>query len=210
MCLLLLPFTSAPAESSGIEDLELKLARVPPVSTSFIEYRFSHVLKRPTRISGTLEYHADGAMVRIVESPYQEHTAVSGGEVSIQRGQRAAQHFSLQRAPQLRVLLASFRALLDGHLTPLSQDFDLALAEDAPRWTLTLRPLDAKLQKYISHIEVYGADARPACLEAVEPDGDTTLTLFGGTDLPATPRIERAALEGLCRAGSVKSASTSP
>jgi hypothetical protein len=199
---------SGATHSQGIEELEHRLARTPPVSTAFVEYRFSHVLKRPARTSGTLEYRADGVMVRDVKSPHLERTEVSADEVRIQRGQRPVQRLSLQRAPQLRVLLASFRALLDGRLAPLTQDFEVALTEQAPRWTLTLRPRDARLAKYLTRIEVYGAGDRPRCLEAVEPDGDATLTLFDST-APPPPRVDRATLEQQCRAANAPAPETS-
>jgi hypothetical protein len=48
----LLLANTAPARS--LEELEKTLARTPPVSTDFVEYRFSHVLKKPLRTSGTL------------------------------------------------------------------------------------------------------------------------------------------------------------
>ena len=44
---LLLAATSA--SSQGLEGLEQRLARTPPVSTDFVEYRFSHLLKKPLR-----------------------------------------------------------------------------------------------------------------------------------------------------------------
>jgi hypothetical protein len=199
---------SGATHSQGIEELERRLARTPPVSTSFVEYRFSQVLKRPARASGTLEYRADGVMVRDVKSPHLERTEVSADEVRIQRGQRPVRRLSLQRAPQLRVLLASFRALLDGRITPLAEDFEVSLAGDAPRWRLTLRPRDARLAKYLERIEVYGSGDRPRCLEAVEPDGDATLTLFDSAAPPAT-RVDRAMLEQQCRAASAPAPETS-
>ncbi len=111
----------------GLEALEQKLARTPPVSTEFVEYRFSHLLKKPLRSSGTLEYRADGVMVRNVVAPGRELTEVDGGQVRITRAGKPARTLSLQRAPQLRVLLGSFRALLEGRLSPLQQDFALTL-----------------------------------------------------------------------------------
>lgn len=209
ICLPVLLMASAATHSLGIEELEQRLARTPPVSTPFVEYRFSRVLKRPARTSGTLEYRLDGVMVRDVKSPHLERTEVSAGEVRIQRGQRPVQRLSLQRAPQLRVLLASFRALLDGRLTPLSQDFEVSLTDDQQRWTLTLRPRDPRLGKYLARIEVYGAGDQPRCLEAVEPDGDATLTLFDSTEPPTAARMDRAALEQQCRAARAPAPETS-
>ncbi|MEO8017588.1 MAG: LolA-related protein [Pseudomonadota bacterium] len=186
-----------PAHSLGIEELEAKLVRKPPVVTPFVDYRFSHVLKVPVRSSGTLEYREDEALVRTVTSPFREQAEVMGEEVQIRRGERPERRVSLQRVPQLRVLLGSFRAMLDGHVSQLSQDFNVVLADQPGRWALTLRPLDARLARYLDRIEVHGTADRPHCLEVVEPDGDATLTFL---ETPPDERISaRPVLESLCR-----------
>jgi len=171
------------------------------VTTAFVEYRFSHLLKKPLRSSGTLEYRADGVLARNVDSPYREVTEVQGDEVRMTRGDKPTRTLSLQRAPQLRVLLGSFRALLEGTLVPLQQDFEISLTEDAARWTLTLKPHDAQLARHLASIEVFGSGDRPGCLEALEPDGDGAITLMSDTApaADATPP-SRDELERRCRA----------
>ena len=188
--------TGTAASSRGLEDLERRLARTPPVSTDFVEYRFSHLLKKPLRSSGTLEYRADGVLVRNVVAPKAEVTEVDGDQVRITRAGKPTRALSLQRAPQLRVLLGSFRALLEGRLTPLQQDFTITLDEDAANWTLTLKPKDPGLAKHLAHIHVLGSGDKPSCLEALEPDGDGALTLFAaapaGSVLPSRAELERS------------------
>lgn len=196
--LSVLLLTGTAASSRGLEELERRLVRTPPVSTDFVEYRFSHLLKKPLRSNGTLEYRADGVLVRNVVAPNREATEVDGEQVRITRAGKPTRTLSLQRAPQLRVLLGSFRALLEGRLTPLQQDFTVTLAEHEANWTLTLAPKDSSLARHLAHIEVHGSGDRPACLEALEPDGDGALTLF--TTAPAGNTLPtRAELERLCR-----------
>jgi hypothetical protein len=195
---------ASPADAPGsIEALEQRLARTPPVSTDFVEYRFSHLLKKPLRSGGVLQYRADGALVRDVTMPRRETTTVLGDQVRIARAGKAERTMSLQRAPQLRVLLGSFRALLEGHLAPLRQDFDIALDETGAGWTLRLTPKDAALAKHLARIEVHGNGDRPGCMEAIEPDGDGALTLFGVSPEAAAPLPTRAQLETRCRAPDV-------
>jgi hypothetical protein len=202
-----LALTSLHARSDSIQELESRLVRAPPVSTAFVEYRFSHVLKAPLRTSGTLEYRADGVLARDVREPFIERTEVSADEIRIQRSGRAERRIPLGRAPQLRVLLGSFRALLDGRISQLEQDFEITLSGDASRWTLSLRPRDKRLARYLASIEVYGAVGRPHCLEAVEPDGDATLTLF---EAHAERASARADLERICRNATDDSAPHAP
>jgi len=195
---------STVASGRALEDFERQLRRTPPVTTAFVEYRFSHLLKKPLRTSGTFEYRGDGTLVRNVDAPYREVTEVAGDQVRIRRGDKPPRTLSLQRAPQLRVLLGSFRALLEGHLVPLQQDFEVTLEEDASRWTLTLKPRDAQLVKHLASIEVFGSGDRPGCLQALEPDGDGAFTLLGaqpaGTEAAQARLPARADLERTCRA----------
>jgi hypothetical protein len=199
---------SATASAGGLEDLEQRIARTPPVSTGFVEYRFSHLLKKPLRTAGKLEYRADGTLARAVDDPYRELTEVNDDTVRMQRGDKAPRTIPLQRAPQIRVLLGSFRALLEGKLTPLQNDFNVTLVEDAPRWTLTLEPKDPKLAKHLARIAVHGHGDHPFCLEATEPDGDGALTLFVERAAAPAGAQTRAGLETLCRAA--PSARTTP
>lgn len=196
LCALLLTSTATPGRS--LEELERALARTPPVTTGFVEYRFSHLLKKPLRTSGSLEYRSDGVLARTVEAPYREVTEVDGDVVRITRGDKPTRTISLERAPQLRVLLGSFRALLDGRLTPLERDFQLSLAEQDEHWTLTLVARDPRLSRHLARIEVYGAGDRPTCVEAIEADGDSALTLFEEASGAATT-LDRAQLEQRCR-----------
>lgn len=195
----------APDAPRGLAGLEQRLARTPPVSTDFVEYRFSHLLKKPLRSSGSLDYRADGVMVRNVVAPVHETTEVDGDQVRITRAGKPTRSLSLQRAPQLRMLLGSFRALLEGKLTPLQKEFEVTLAEEATHWTLTLKPRDPVLAKHLARIDVHGLGDKPSCLEALEPDGDGALTLFtvapAGNALPS-----RADLEHTCRATSTQGA----
>jgi Outer membrane lipoprotein carrier protein LolA-like len=192
---------STAASSRSLEEFERQIARTPPVSTDFVEYRFSRLLKKPLRVGGMLEYRADGVLARKVESPYQELTEVMGEQVQITRAGKPPRTVLLQRAPQLRAVLGSLRALLEGKLQPLAVDFDIVLEDSSAGWKLTLTPKDARLKKYLMHIDVFGAGDRPACLQTVEPDGDASLTLFGSP--PASPSSKlppaRAELESRCR-----------
>ena len=201
---LLLAATSASGQ--GLDALEQRLARTPPVSTNFVEYRFSHLLKKPLRSSGSLEYRADGMMVREVIAPAHETSVVNGEQVRITRAGKPPRTLALQRAPQLRVLLGSFRALLEGKLTPLQRDFVVTLAEDASRWTLTLKPRDPALARHLARIDVHGMGDKPACLEALEPDGDGALTFFAAAPAGSVPPT-RAELERNCRAAAAPGAS---
>ena len=94
------------AADPDVDTLLARLARPAPDSTSFVEVRYSSLLDKPIVVSGHLEHREDGALVRRVESPYQEVTELRGENVSVERAGSKPRHFSLDRAPELRGMLA--------------------------------------------------------------------------------------------------------
>jgi len=199
----------SPLYSGDLESLEQRLARAPPVSARFVEFRVSHLLKHPLRSTGTLEFRADGTLVRDVLLPTPEHSEASAESVRLVRPGKPARTLALQRAPQLAALLGSIRGLLEGKLAPLRADFDLAVTTDVARWSLVLTPRTAKLARYLTRIEVYGEGDRPLCLRALEPDDDATITLFDPVDVETLAGIARDALERRCR-GAASVSGTKP
>jgi hypothetical protein len=199
---LLLVATPLHAADADLDTLLASLARPAPDSTSFVEVRYSSLLDEPIVVSGVLEHLADGALVRRVESPYQEVTELQGENVTVTRDGSKPRRFSLDRAPELRGMLSSFGALLTGDRKMLERYFDVALQGTEAAWKITLTPRDAKLKRHLSGIVVNGAADRPRCFALLEPGGDGSLTALGGTkieDLPSPP--ERSAVEAWCSAG---------
>lgn len=196
---LALAATPLQATDPDLDTLLARLAHPAPDATSFVEVRYSSLLDEPIVVSGVLEHRTDGALVRRVESPYQEVTELQGENVTVTRAGSKPRRFSLDRAPELRGMLASFGALLTGDRQMLEQYFDVELHESAARWEITLTPRDAKLKRHLSGIVVDGAADRPRCFTLLEPDGNGSLMALGVSkpgDLPIPP--ERPALEAWC------------
>jgi len=190
------------AADADLDTLLGQLVRPAPDSTTFVEVRYSSLLDEPLVVSGVLEHRADGALVRRVETPYQESTELQGENVTVTRAGSKPRRFSLDRAPELRGMLASFGALLTGDRKMLERYFKVELAEFEGRWEITLTPRDRKLQRRLSGIVVDGAADRPRCFTMLEPDGDGSVMALGVTnpaDLPAPPG--REALEAWCKTG---------
>lgn len=202
----MLVFAPVPASAKTLAELEKALMRPPPQSTPFVEYRFSHLLKRAAIATGTLEYREDGAWVRTVDTPRPERAEIIDDEIRMRRGDGPERRASLSRAPQLRMLLDSLRALLQGRITQLGDEFDVSLSSHGPAWGLRLAPRDARLSRQVARIDVFGTGDAPACIEMVEPDGDASFTLLGDAK-PAEKLADRAAVEARCRAVPIESRS---
>jgi len=195
---LLLP-ACAWAATPDIDALLKQLARPAPSSTPFVEAHFSPLLSRPLLVSGQLEYLGSDALARSVQQPYQERTDIAGDTVTITRGSGRPRKFSLQRAPELKLLLGSFTALLSGNRAALEQQFSLAADGDEHHWSLQLTPLDARVHARIRAIKVEGANGEPRCLTTTEADEAVTVMLLSDAARVSPPKnVDRAWLDARC------------
>lgn len=177
------------------------LGQPAPAHTAFAEARFMAMLERPLVVSGELAWLGGDRLQRHVVQPRAETFTLADGEVTQQRPGRRARHFSLDRAPQLQVLLDSFVALLSGDVTRLQQAFAIDHQDAADgMWTLTLTPRDSKLAATVQRIVIDGHDHALRCIHIREADGDATVDLLGplAARMPAMPTSE--ALQALCQA----------
>jgi Outer membrane lipoprotein carrier protein LolA-like len=176
------------------------LGRPAPSRTPFAEARFMRVLDQPLVVSGELAWLGGDKLQRRVDAPRKETSTIADGEVTLEREGKGTRTFSLQRAPQLKVLLDSFVALLGGDASRLGDAFVVDLVRKDARWTITLTPSDAKIAKQIGRIVVDGAGNEPRCMRMEESDGDVAVDLLGAlsTKMPAAPT--REGLLALCTA----------
>jgi hypothetical protein len=200
---LLLPLAAlAQAPSAAAPDIDAllrHLARPAPASTPFVEVHFSPLLSRPLIVSGELEYNGPDALARTVEKPYSEHTVIQGDEVSVTRGAGKPRTFSLQRAPELKILLSSFSALLGGNRQQLEQSFSLTVAGDDAHWSMALVPRDGRVTQRVTRITVNGAADTPRCMTTTAPDGSVTVMLMDeAAKTTVAPDTDRTGLEKVC------------
>jgi hypothetical protein len=199
----MLAATPLHAADLDVDALLTRLARPAPDSTTFVEVRYSGLLEKPIVVSGRLEHRADGSLVRRVESPYEEVTELQGENVTVARTGSKPRRFSLDRAPELRGMLASFGAILKGDRQMLDKYFAVTAQGFGARWEITLTPRNDKLRRRMSAIVVDGAADRPQCFTLREPDGDESLMALGVAgprDLPAS--LQQQALHAWCVDGS--------
>jgi len=202
MIILVLAAAPLHAADPGVDALLARLARPAPDSTGFVEVRFSSLLERPIVISGHLEHRDDGSLVRRVEWPYQEVTELRGENVSVERAGSRPRRFSLDRAPELRGMLASFGAILRGDRQTLDKYFVVTARGSDARWEITLTPRDDKLKRRLSSIVLDGTEDRANCFTLEEPDGDGNLMALGLADSTALPAsLDRDVLHAWCTDG---------
>ncbi|HUN27823.1 MAG TPA: LolA-related protein [Steroidobacteraceae bacterium] len=186
--------------ASALDTLLQRLARPAPSSTAFVEAHFSPLLTRPLVVSGRLEYLGPDALARDVEKPYRERAEIRGDTATVAREGEPAQSFALERAPEMRGLLASFTDLLGGNRAALERAFRLDLHGSPSDWTLGLTPRDPRILERIRSVVVSGRGAEPRCLTIFQANDDTTIMLLAdaaSTALPAAP--DRRWFDAQCR-----------
>lgn len=164
-----------------------------------MELRESALLARPLRLEGRLQHPDDSTLVRAVEAPYRERTTIHAERVEIVRDGQPPRRFSLERAPELAGLLASFRALLGGDRALLEQHYALALESGAAAWTLALTPRDPRLRERVRRIVLHGPTGDLGCMELAQTDGGGSLLLLGAKAEAAAQLQDPEALRRLCR-----------
>lgn len=206
LCSAALPCIAAPEPGAAAQVdagwILRALARPAPVSTAFVELRGSPLLKAPLRIEGEYQRPDNDSLVREVRSPYAETTTLRNGEATIVRAGKAPRKFSLARVPELAGLQASFGALLSGDRASLERHYRLSSQGTRQQWTLSLVPIDARMQGGVRDITLYGRGAELRCIETQPVKGDLQRTLLAGAAHAASGISTAQALATLCRAGS--------
>jgi hypothetical protein len=199
---LLLTLAATPATRAAEVDaavLLARLARPAPEATTFVEVRYSSLLAEPLVASGELEHRADGSLVRRVEEPYRESTVLRGENVTVEREGSKPRSFSLDRAPELRGMLASFGALLRGDRATLDRYFTLTVEGTDANWRIELLPRDTRLASRLAFIHVDGSQDRARCFTLSEPDGDASVMAVGVNGRASLPgSLERGSLLAWC------------
>lgn len=157
------------------------------------------MLREPLTLHGQLDYNGPEKLGKRVDAPYKETTTIADGNATIEREGRGSKTFSLDRAPELQGLLASFSALLSGDAETMNRYYVVTEKSDATTWTLTLEPRSSGLARHLKNVIIDGAAKEPRCFTMQQADGDASVMLLGDLSTAALPKpITRAALDTLC------------
>jgi hypothetical protein len=150
---------------------------------SFVEEDHLAVLDRPVRSSGELLYDRPDRLEKRTLVPHPTSLILEHGSVTVQAGGR--KHvLPLRDYPQLAPFVESLRATLAGDRHALEQVFEVTFEGSLDRWTLTLVPLDAKLQGVIQQIRIEGARDELQLLSISQADGDDSVMTIGSSMPP--------------------------
>jgi hypothetical protein len=164
----------AQAADFGVPQLFAMLAKERPGRATFQEKKFMALLDRPVESSGELAFTPPDTMEKRTLAPRAEVVRVDRERVTLERGGKR-HSIGLRENPAVAVLVESIRATLAGDLDTLVRTYSVALEGTAPRWRLTLRPLDPAAMQIVERIDISGAEARVTTVEIRQADGDRSV-----------------------------------
>ncbi len=173
MALMLTPISALPAQDD-LDGVLRSLAARRHGEVDFVEQQFLSMLKRPLESSGVLVYDAPDRLEKRTLEPRAESMLLNGALLTVRRGQHS-RVLDLKSYPQILPFVESIRATLAGDRAGLEQVFRLEFSGTAARWTLVLRPLDARLADSVAQIQIDGSQDELLRVEIRQPDGDRSL-----------------------------------
>ena len=183
--------TVAPAFAAfGFDELMATLGQRRAGEARFVEERFVSVLDRTLHYSGTLSFSAPDRLARNTLTPRPESFVVEGNQLTLQRGERV-RRLALDSMPELDAMVTAMRGTLSGDGSALQRYFKASVQGAAPRWTLTLVPLDFRLLGVVRMLRIDGQHADVRVVELQLADGDRSVMtidpIAAAKSRPATP-----------------------
>ena len=172
-----LALSVAPAlAASGFDlpQLAALLATRKSGEASFTEERFVSGFDGPLQAKGRLSFAAPDRFARHTTEPRDESMVVEGDSIVIKRGGRSRQ-MALDAAPELSALVAAMRGTLMGDSPTLLKHFFVRVEGVPARWTMTLKPRDARLANQVREIKIVGLLSEVRVVELWLGGGDRSV-----------------------------------
>lgn len=155
----------------GLGQLMDALAASSHGTATFTEKKFISFLDQPVESSGTLRFVAPARLEKITLKPTAESLVLDGEVLTLERGKRK-RVLQLKDYPEVAGMIESIRATLAGDRRALERVYQLSLKGTTARWTLELVPLDARVARMVTRIQMEGAHAEVRTVEIQQADGD--------------------------------------
>jgi outer membrane lipoprotein-sorting protein len=137
---------------------------------TFTETKTLSIAAEPVVSSGELVFIAPDHLEKHTLTPKPEHLVIDGDKLTVERNQRKFT-MPLAQYPELSAFIESIRATLAGNRYALEAVYKVAITGHGDDWTLTLTPIDTRMQKVVSTITLDGT--RSVAIR--QADGDHSL-----------------------------------
>jgi len=158
------------------------LATIRSGHASFIEKKSIAILDKPVESSGELFYTAPDRLEKRTLKPKAESMVLDKDKLIVE--QRGRKHvLSLQSYPEIAAFIDSIRGTLAGDRRALERSYKLSMIGTQQDWNVTLLPLEDKMKKVVTSINISGSGNTLETIEIKQADGDSSLMMI--TPLPA-------------------------
>lgn len=157
-----------------LDRLMSTLARNKSGRATFTETKTLSIAAQPIESSGELLFVAPDHLEKRTLAPKPEHLVIDGDKLTVERNQRKFT-MPLSQYPELGAFIESIRATLAGNRYALEAIYKVAIAGHGDDWTLTLSPIDARMQKVVSTITLEGTRDVLRSVAIRQADGDHSL-----------------------------------
>lgn len=183
LCLTLALPAAAAETALTVEALSRIVTGVPDHEATFEEERRQLLLKDPLVLSGTLRFRAPDRLEKHTLVPHREVLIVEGDRVTVSLPERNINiRLKISDDPVLYALLFSLRALLNGDVAVLEEQFFVEGWGDAASWTIRLRPRAGALADRVQTVRITGRTGWIAKVEMWETTGDYSRMIIQGRD----------------------------
>ena len=162
------------AQAYGVQELFQTIGQGKPRRASFQEKKTLALLDKPVESSGELSFTPPGRLEKRTTRPKPERIVIEGDLATVERNNKQ-QTLRLSQQPGIAALIDSIRSTLAGDLNALTRSYSAAVAGDAAKWRLTLRPLDPTLSTVVEHVEISGTQGVVRTVEIFQADGDKSV-----------------------------------
>ena len=172
----LLASTVHAADVSGwtLDRLMSTLAHNKSGRATFTETKTLSIAAQPIESSGELVFVAPDHLEKHTLRPKPEHLVIDGNTLTVERNQRKFS-MPLGQYPELAAFIESIRATLAGNRYALEAVYKVAISGRGDDWTLTLTPIDTRMQKVVSTITLDGTRDVLRSVAIRQADGDHSL-----------------------------------
>ncbi|MEE2976998.1 MAG: outer membrane lipoprotein carrier protein LolA [Pseudomonadota bacterium] len=171
---MLATVTHAADTAWTLDRLMSTLARNKSGRATFTETKTLSIAAQPIESSGELVFVAPDHLEKHTLAPKPEHLVIDGDKLTVERNQRTFT-MPLSQYPELGAFIESIRATLAGNRYALEAVYKVAIAGHGDDWTLTLSPIDARMQKVVSTITLEGTRDVLRSVAIRQADGDHSL-----------------------------------
>ena len=159
----------------GVETLMQSLAQIKSSKAKFVERKHLRILNAPLELSGTLLYSAPARLEKRTLQPKPELLVLDGDTLTVEDARKRRRVLTLQQYPVVWTFVEAIRGTLAGDLQSLRRFYRVRLDGTERDWRLTLEPLEANVQRFVSQIRLAGDGNVVRTIEILEAEGDRSI-----------------------------------